>query len=315
MTVELVVACVTGVAVAGVTRLLVRPPPRLAPRLRPYTVAARTALGGVADVVAPADGRALLTGAHRVLAPMAVRAARAAGRFTTAAGDEALARKLRHSGLLQEVPAAHRLQHYRTRQLSTTLRWTACAAALGLLTGVGSPAALALALLGLIIGATRWPVRVNRAIDRRKERMRFELYTVNQVLALQVRAGSGVIQALQHVVHRGSGALVEELAEVLALQRGGRPLAAALEHAAASTPEPNAARTYRLLANGVAYGADLADGLRTLSDELRHQRADALRRAATKRRAAMLVPIIAILAPVMLLFIAAPLPALVLGSP
>jgi hypothetical protein len=37
--------------------------------------------------------------------------------------------------------------------------------------------------------------------------------------------------------------------------------------------------------------------------------------AATRRGAAMLVPIIAILAPVMLLFVAAPLPALVLGTP
>lgn len=39
-----------------------------------------------------------------------------------------------------------------------------------------------------------------------------------------------------------------------------------------------------------------------------------MRRAATKRRAAMLIPIIAILAPVMLLFVAAPLPSLVFGT-
>jgi tight adherence protein C len=189
------------------------------------------------------------------------------------------------------------------------------AAAIGLVTGLGPGPVIALGVLGTVVGVSRWPARLDRAIEARRERMRIELYTVNQLLALQVRAGSGVTQALQRVVQRGSGALVDELAEVLALHRGGRPLVEALEHAARATPEPNAARTYRLLSGGVAYGADLADGLRALSGDVRRQRAEALKRAATRRRAAMLVPIIAILAPVMLLFVAAPLPSLVLGHP
>src|SRR5690606_19695317 len=112
----------------------------------------------------------------------------------------------------------------------------------------------------------------------------------------------------------GRGAVVEELAEVLRAHRSGRRVTEALERAARTTPEPHAARTYKLLANGVEYGADLADGLRALSDDIREQRAEAFKRAATKRRAAMLVPIIAILAPVMLLFVAAPLPSIVFGA-
>jgi hypothetical protein len=42
---DLLVALLTGAAAGGLVALLVRPTPRLAPRLRPYTVAARTALG------------------------------------------------------------------------------------------------------------------------------------------------------------------------------------------------------------------------------------------------------------------------------
>jgi hypothetical protein len=38
-----------------------------------------------------------------------------------------------------------------------------------------------------------------------------------------------------------------------------------------------------------------------------------MRRSATRRRAAMLVPIIGILAPVMLLFVGAPLPQVIFG--
>jgi len=89
----------------------------------------------------------------------------------------------------------------------------------------------------------------------------------------------------------------------------------ALQFAARVTPEPHAARTYRLLASGAELGADLATGLRLLSEDIRGQRTEALKRAATRRRAAMLVPIIAILAPVMLLFIAAPLPSIIFGAP
>jgi hypothetical protein len=51
-----------------------------------------------------------------------------------------------------------------------------------------------------------------------------------------------------------------------------------------------------------------------LSEDLRDARREDLRRVATKRRAAMLVPTIAILAPIMLLFIAAPLPSVIFGS-
>jgi tight adherence protein C len=101
---------------------------------------------------------------------------------------------------------------------------------------------------------------------------------------------------------------------VLSVHRSGRRVSEALEHVPRMTAEPYAARTYKLLASGVEYGADLAEGLRALSEDIREQRSEALKRAATKRRATMLVPIIAILAPVMLLFVAAPLPSLVFGG-
>ena len=81
-----------------------------------------------------------------------------------------------------------------------------------------------------------------------------------------------------------------------------------------SRPNRAAARTYKLFAAGAERGVDLADGLRALSEDLRDARREDIRQTATKRRAAMLVPTIAVLAPVMLLFIAAPLPSIVFGS-
>jgi hypothetical protein len=44
-------------------------------------------------------------------------------------------------------------------------------------------------------GVNAW--RLDRAIRERAERMRLELYTVNQLLAMHVRTGAGPIQAVQ----------------------------------------------------------------------------------------------------------------------
>jgi hypothetical protein len=93
---------------------------------------------------------------------------------------------------------------------------------------------------------------------------------------------------------------------------GGRE-AEAFRSIAATTPEPSAARTYELFAIAAERGADLAEGLLALAAQLREARREAVRKQAVRRRAAMLLPTIGILAPIMLLFIAAPLPSIVLG--
>jgi hypothetical protein len=101
---------------------------------------------------------------------------------------------------------------------------------------------------------------------------------------------------------------------VLRWIRSGMSEPEAFRHAAALTPEPNAARTYLLIAAGTERGVDLGSGLRALSEDLRDARREEIRKQATRRRAAMLVPTIAVLAPIMLLFIAAPLPSIVFGG-
>ena len=88
----------------------------------------------------------------------------------------------------------------------------------------------------------------------------------------------------------------------------------AFRRAAELTPEPSTARTYQLLAAGVERGVDLGGGLLALSADIRDTRREQMHKDAVRRRAAMLVPTIAILAPIMLLFIAAPLPSIVSRS-
>lgn len=121
------------------------------------------------------------------------------------------------------------------------------------------------------------------------------------------------MSAVGDLVRRGNGSVVMELAEALRLHRAGTRAADAFARIAALTPEPFCARTYSLLAVAEDRGVDLAGGLLALAEDVREARREAIRRSATKRRAAMLIPTIVILAPVMLLFVGAPLPSLLLG--
>lgn len=298
-----------GVAVAALAGLVAKPTSRLAPRLRPYTAGGRPWVGRAADLVAAPRGGTL----RRLLGPVVERAAAAVGRVVDARSEEALALRLRHSGLFPDLADGRRVQEYRVRQFGRAVLTAVAAGGVAVLLGRSTAVTLLAVLLGLVAGAARWRGRVDRAIEDRRARVRIELYTVNQLLAMHLRTGGGVMQAVRHVVRRGRGPVVEEMAEILRGHEGGLPPGEALERAARSTVEPSAARTYRVLATGVEYGADLAPALLDLSEDLRDARREAMKRLATKRRAAMLVPIIAILAPVMLLFIAAPLPSLVFG--
>jgi Flp pilus assembly protein TadB len=302
--------CCAAVALAGVAGVIVRPIPKLAPRVRPYTAVARARLGRSPDVVPwgssdAARPRGGVLG--RVFLPPVRAAAARLGHLVESHGDESLRRRLRQAGFVDVTP-----DEYRIRSLGTTTLCTMAGAVPGLVMRM-PVVMLALGACGLVFGSTRAKGRLDRAVADRSERIRLELYTVNQLLAMHLRTGAGPVQAVQRVVDRGSGAVVEELDEVLTWVRAGAGEAEAFERAAALTAEPSAGRTYKLFAAGTERGADLAGALRALSEDLRDARRDELRQAATRRRAAMLVPTIAILAPVMLLFIAAPLPSVVFG--
>jgi pilus assembly protein TadC len=144
--------------------------------------------------------------------------------------------------------------------------------------------------------------------------MRIEIYTINQLLAMHIRVGGGVTQAVQELVDRGAGDVIAELAEATRLHRNGMAASEAFDRAARLTPEPYCARTYSLLAAAEERGSDLGDALLALAEDVREGRRESMKQRATKQRAAMLIPTIAILAPVLLVFVAAPLPSIIFGT-
>jgi tight adherence protein C len=304
------IACVAAVAVMAASRVVLPPRRALKVRLRPYASLSRARLGtgypdpSIVDVTRrPPDSTVV-----EVFGPMLARAAKALSAVIDAGDAETLERRLRQAGV---EPAS--ADQYRMRQFLHALAGVATGVALGLVVfRSGVMVALMAACLGFP-AATLQRNRVSRAIDHRRERMRSEVYTVAHLLAVLVRTGHGPVEAVRSVSALGRGPVVEELREALGWIGGGTSPQRAWDRLAETTPEPTAARLYRLLAASARGSGDLAKPLLAVADDLRAERREQLARAAVRRRTAMLAPLLGLIAPVMVLFIGAALPSLVLG--
>ena len=186
-------------------RLLFPAPRRLSSRVRPYSIGSRTSLGGSADVRAVSSGGyssgSALVGIFR---PMLDATARRLDRLIDRQGDRHLAAMIRQAGLFPDLPESERLGAYRIRQLGNVAAWGGVALLLAPLIGLSVAQFLGVEFLLLIVGATRQRGRLERAIEDRRNRMTIEIYTVNQLLAMRVRAGGGVISAVSAICSRGS---------------------------------------------------------------------------------------------------------------
>ena len=312
MTAGLLVAGVfTAFTVMLVVRRLVKPPRPLSTRVEPYAIGARTILGLTPGLTDPRSAdRSALSG---VFGPMVDRLAGWLDRLIGGSRAGRLEVSIRQSGMFADVPEQDRVDTYRLRQLRSVAVWAGGSIVAVPVFDLTGAQFAGLLLLLLTVGATRERGALERAIEQRCDRMRIEIYTVNQLLALRFRAGGGIVSAVSATCARGRGEVVGELNEAMRMHRAGASIGDAFGGIARLTPEPFCARTYSLIAIAEERGVDLADGLLTLSEDVREARRESIKRSATKRRAAMLVPTIAILAPVMLLFVGAPLPQLLLG--
>ena len=290
----------SAVVVAASVWLVVPPPRRLRSRLQPYL----RPVARSAPIPTNAFGA--------IFGPMLEDLSSRLGSLIDRDGSMS-ALRLRQAGWSAVGRDADLVSMYRLRQLRSVALGAAAGVGLGLALQGSIFLMTSLSALGSIAGAGRLRGSVDSAIDARRELMKVEIYTVNQLLAMRVRAGSGVVRAVAAVVDRGTGEVVGELGEALRLHKSGWRAADAFRHIADTTPESVCSRTYRLLATADERGADLAGALLALSEDVREMRRESVKRAAVKRRSAMLLPTIAILAPVLILFVAAPLPYLITG--
>ena len=308
---QLVAALFTSITVMGSMLRLFPLRKRLSDRVRPYA-----GTGGLPEAASDPSlpfGRTAGYAPVRLFGPMILSAAHGVGRIADRMGEGQLILRLRQARFYPGLEDRDRVASYRLAVLGTAAMFACTGAGTMLALRQSTPVVLAASIGGGFLGSFRVRGRLDRAVERRRSMMKIEISTINQLLAIRVRSGSGVMHAVGEMTARGRGEVVGELGTALRMHRSGMSAAQAFRRMAEITPESYCARTYKLLASSEEMGVDLAAGLRVLADDARRARRDELRRSAVKRRSAMLIPTIAILAPVMLLFVAAPLPRLILG--
>lgn len=288
-----------AVAAVCATQALVPRRQRLAPRLRPYTVGVRARLG-TTEPEQP-------TGTPGVWGPIVSALADGLARLIDASSEANAELRLRHAGL------AHLgVDGYRRRQLAYTVGALVSGFALAAMLGLNVAGMLVIAAASGLWGATRWRARVAGSIAKRRELMRGELYTVSQLLAVYLRTGDTPAGALERLADRSDGLIARELGDAGSRIRSGSSPGPVLDALAADTAEPAAGRLYRVYGAAWTSGGD-PGALLALAEDTRAARREELARTMAKRKTAMALPLVMVIGPILILFVAAAIPSIVFG--
>jgi len=302
-------AICAGIAVGSLVYTAARPYRRLGPRLHAYTAVARSRLGsGTAEVVSLSrSGPAPLGGiVARVLGPILAAVAHQVAVVGGTRDEEQLRLQLYQAGITDVTPRDYQLQQ---------LLYAALGAAGGVVVTpvVGARLGILMGIAGFMLGPTRKRAQLNRRIKLRQERMRGELLSMCQVLAVYSRAIPNPQQITEQVVGRSRGEVARELRGVLHVIEAGTQPEVAFAQAAELTPEPAAGRLYRAIATAVASGGDIAGSLLAQSEDVREAQRQSKIQQATRRKAVLVMSTVVLMGPPILVFIAAPFPRLILG--
>ncbi|MFT3852013.1 MAG: type II secretion system F family protein [Ilumatobacteraceae bacterium] len=295
----LAISAVSAVAALFLVRGTVRTPKRLSLRLAPYTERSRGRLGTSVPAAQQRESS--------VWGPIVTSASSWLARAADAGSSVDLELRLRRAGLGHLTAG-----QYRRKQLAYTVTGLAVGVAMAVVLRLSTVAAFVLAGAFALAGALRWRSRLDHLTNERRLRMRAEAHTVCQMLAVWLRTGDTPAGALACLAQRANGIVPGELAEAAAQIRSGATPTDVLERSAQQTAEPSAARLYRLLGATWAASGD-PTALLALADDLRASRRDALARTMAKRRVAMALPLVAVIAPILILFVAAALPSIIFG--
>ena len=163
-----------------------------------------------------------------------------------------------------------------------------------------------LAALGAAAGVLMLNMRRSTDRQRRSRRLRFELPSVADAIALHVIAGESVATALERYCDNSSGVAADELHKALDAHRSGVALADALRTAGKTTGHADATRLYSLLGQAHVTGGRLADALTDLARDLRAGLERDVSAEGGRRALASYGPVLALMVPVALLFLLYP---------
>ncbi|KQR90983.1 MAG: type II secretion system F family protein [Microbacterium ginsengisoli] len=259
--------------------------PRLADRIQPY-------VRHVADPrgLTPLDPVATLGNSWTVWRARVVGAL---------GGGEAVAARL--AAARWEIDVAR----FRARQLGWALAGAGVGAAVAVgivIARSGTALLVVLPVLTAAAGAVLCDVTLTTAARRRQHRIREELPTVLEFLALCLSAGESLLDALRRVSAVGSGELTAEFGRVVVAVASGMPLAAALRELSRDVAVPALSRAVDQLTSALDRGTPLAGVLEAQAGDAREDAKRSLLEAAGRKEIAMLLPLVFVILPLSVLF-------------
>ena len=196
---------------------------------------------------------------------------------------------------------------FRTEQATWGLAGFVGGVSLGALLVVGGRAVspVVMVLVAMAFAATGVVGRdrsLTRAIEKRRELARSEFPTVVDMVCLAVTAGESLRGALELVAGSGRGPLAAEIRLALRLARGGVPLGEALEERARVLGLAPFDRFVAAVLAAQDRGLPLGDALRAMAFDVRESEKRDVIEAAGRNQVSMLVPVIALILPVAVIF-------------
>jgi tight adherence protein C len=168
--------------------------------------------------------------------------------------------------------------------------------------GVSPLVALIVALAFAAVGVVARDRSLSRAVEKRRLLARTEFPTVVDLVCLAVTAGESLRGALDLVAGSGRGPLAAELRLALRVARGGVPLADALKARARVLGLAPFDRFVGAVIAAQDRGMPLADALRAMAFDVREAEKREVIEAAGRKQVSMLVPVIALILPVAVVF-------------
>ena len=302
---SLLAACCAAGAVGSASYQIIRPRRSIARRVAPYTAVARSHLGvEVESVPEPLVSGEVI---RRVLGPLGTVVTARVSKVLGLTDRTAIDLKLRQAGQPMSP------EQYRRRHLQYAIGSPIVCALFGW--ALGSTLLVVLFIVaGAFAGARRMPDRLRNLTRDRRARIRSDLPTIAWMLTPRIRNRMTVVVAVTDLVTYGSGPVIDDLARALGLIGNGFSQSGAFEQIAKESSEPAAARFYNVLAGATAGAIDLVPALLEMARELRLQRREEVERSSARRQMAMIIPDLAFMAPVLLMFLVAPIPRLLFGS-
>jgi tight adherence protein C len=285
----------TGVGLVASSLLRSRRPAleaRVAPYLLDLPSSPRTLTQRPASAAPVAVGWA-------VFGPSLRRLARAVERVL--GGSASIRRRLERQSVATTV------EQFRVQQVQWGLVAFATVAGAALLLAVlgvrVQPVSLLLAAgTAFVAGVLARDQQLSSAVKERETRMLAEFPAVADLLALSVHAGEGPVAAIERVSSLSSGELSVELRRVLGEIRTGTTVSQALDHLAARVGVPAISRFAEGLAVALERGTPLVDVLHAQAGDVREAQRRELIETGARKEVAMMMPVVFLVLPVTVIF-------------